>query len=329
MNLLTADFQRVAEGSAYLDQIYSMPLSLGIGIWYMYYMLGAPALVGLSIAVLYAPMTRVLFTQLTALEEKRNAISDKRVSMITELLQGIKTIKLFGWETHFLQNVDKQRENQLTYLWKAMSWWLRIGAVLSLGPMLILIIIFTTYVAVLGNKLTAEIAFTSISVFHLLRLMFEHMPGYISGFINGYVSICRIDSYLGQPQVQELEKRVARRSADTLGFESADLEWENTSGAPKDDAPKSLTAADYSEATTSVGTPDIERTGINRQQPSENTPLLAESSSRVHVVLHPSSSTTSLGHVDDMVSFSLKNIDVQFPIGGLSLVAGPTGSGKS
>ncbi|KAJ2861927.1 hypothetical protein GGI22_002326 [Coemansia erecta] len=195
--------------------------------------------------------------------------------------------------------------------------------------MLILIIIFTTYVAVLGNKLTAEIAFTSISVFQLVRIVFEHMPGFLSWTINGYASLGRIDSYLGQPQVQELEKRVAQESADALGFECADLEWEDTSGAPTDGAPKSPTAANYSEATTSVGTPDIERTEVNKQQPDENTPLLAEPSSHVHTVLHPSLSATSLGRVDDMVGFSLKNIDVQFPIGGLSLVAGPTGSGKS
>ncbi|KAJ2528487.1 hypothetical protein EV175_007452, partial [Coemansia sp. RSA 1933] len=172
--------------------------------------------------------------------------------------------------------------------------------------------------------LTAEIAFTSISVFQLVRIVFEHMPGYLSWSINAYVSLGRIDSYLGQPQVQELEKRVAQDSVDTLGFESADLEWETTRDSSnkdsKDVAPKSpLTAANYSEATTSVGTPNIEHSESNKQ-PSEITPLLAGSSSRVHVILHPSSSTESLDHEDDIVSFSLKNIDVQFPIGGLSLV---------
>ncbi|KAJ2214129.1 hypothetical protein EV179_003268 [Coemansia sp. RSA 487] len=333
MNLLTADFQRVIEVSAYLDQIYAMPLSLLIGIWYMYQMLGSAALVGLSFAAIYAPLTKIMFARLTVIEEKLNAISDKRVSMITELLQGIKAVKLFGWESRFLQNVDKQRENQLSYLWKVFTWWLRIGVVSSLGPMLILIIIFTTYVAVLGHTLTAEIAFTSISVFQLVRIVFEHMPGYLSWSINAYVSLGRIESYLGQPQVQELEKRVAEGPVNTLGFESADLEWESTEGskdAPKADAANSptATAANYSEATTSVGTPVVERTEINKQ-PSENTPLLTESSARGHVALCPSSSTTSLGHENDMVSFSLKNIDVQFPIGGLSLVSGPTGSGKS
>ncbi|KAI9501197.1 P-loop containing nucleoside triphosphate hydrolase protein, partial [Coemansia spiralis] len=251
MNLLTADFQRVTEVSAYLDNIYAMPLSLIIGIWYMYQMLGVSALVGLSLACVYAPLSKILFTRLTALEEKLNAVSDERVSMITELLQGIKAVKLFGWESRFVDNVDAQRERHLKYLWKVNVWWVR--------PMLILIVIFATYVAAFGNKLTAEIAFTSISVFQLVRIVFEHMPGYLSWVINGYVSLCRIDSYLGQPQ---------------------------------------------------------------------ETPLLA-GSSHPHVVLSTNASTTSLSHQDDPVAFSLKNIDIQFPIGGLSIVAGPTGSGKS
>ncbi|KAJ2762341.1 hypothetical protein H4S06_000713 [Coemansia sp. BCRC 34490] len=344
MNLLTADFQRVTEVSAYLDNVYAMPLSLVIGIWYMYRMLGVSSLVGLSIAVVYAPLSKALFKRLTDIEERLNALSDKRVAMITELLQGIRAVKLFGWESHFVDKVDRQREHQLSYLWLVISWWLRIGVVSSLGPMLILIVIFTTYVAVLGNTLTAEIAFTSISVFQLVRIVFEHMPGYLSWAINGYVSLGRIDSYLGQPQVQELEKRVGPSSgadagADALGFEAADLAWDEASDSSKQRAKSAVAGGGCgpSEATTKAGTPNTEC--ANGSQPDdEATPLLGQkpSSSRPHIAISPApSSSASLARMDsdndngDIADFSLKNIDVRFPLGGLSIVAGPTGSGKS
>ncbi|KAJ2658559.1 hypothetical protein IWW48_003964 [Coemansia sp. RSA 1200] len=342
MNLLTADFQRVTEVSAYLDNVYAMPLSLVIGIWYMYRMLGVSSLVGLSIAVVYAPLSKALFTRLTDIEERLNALSDKRVAMITELLQGIRAVKLFGWESHFVDKVDRQREHQLSYLWLVISWWLRIGVVSSLGPMMILIVIFTTYVAVLGNTLTAEIAFTSISVFQLVRIVFEHMPGYLSWAINGYVSLGRIDSYLGQPQVQELEKRVVPGAgADALGFEGADLAWDEglASSERRSKSAASSTAAGGgpSEATTKAGTPNTEC--ANGSQPDdESAPLLGQkpASPRPHTAPSPApSSSASLARIDndndngDIADFSLKSLDVRFPLGGLSIVAGPTGSGKS
>ncbi|KAI9506406.1 P-loop containing nucleoside triphosphate hydrolase protein [Coemansia spiralis] len=265
MNLLTADFQRVSEAFTYLNNIYLMPWNLGIGIWYMYQMLGVSALVGLALACVYALLSKFFFTHLSTMEEKLNAVSDERISKITELLQGIKAVKLFGWGSRFTDNVDAQREQHLKYLWKITLWRIYNGIVLSLGPMLILIVIFITYVAVFGNKLTAEVAFTSISVFQLIQVVFERMPKYLNFAINGYVSFGRIESYLGQPQIQDLEKRVALELGDTLGFECADLEWER--------------AEDTDDS--------------------------------------------------DLMAFSLKDIDVQFPIGGLSIVAGPTGSGKS
>ncbi|KAI9504890.1 P-loop containing nucleoside triphosphate hydrolase protein [Coemansia spiralis] len=270
MNLLTTDFQRVVEVTAYLTSIYSQPLTLIIGIWYMYQLIGVSALVGLSLACVYVPLSKMLVNRLAALEEELNAISDERVSMITEVLQGIKAVKLFGWESRFVSIIAAQREYHLKYLWKMAMWQFRIGIATSLGPMLILLVIFTTYVVVLDNKLTAEVAFASISVFQLVRIVFERMPEYLNWAINGYVSLCRIDSYLGQPQAQDLEKRVALEFSDALGFECADLEWESPEGA-KDNSP----------------------------------------------------------HQDDLTAFSLKNIDIQFPIDGLSIVAGPTGSGKS
>ncbi|KAJ2610689.1 hypothetical protein EV177_003849, partial [Coemansia sp. RSA 1804] len=44
MNLMTADFERLAKLSIYLDQMYSYSLTLAIGIWYMYRLLGVSAL---------------------------------------------------------------------------------------------------------------------------------------------------------------------------------------------------------------------------------------------------------------------------------------------
>ncbi|KAJ2332960.1 Transporter of the ATP-binding cassette (ABC), partial [Coemansia sp. RSA 2673] len=206
MNLLTADFSRVTEVASYLDNVYSMPLELFIGIWYMYMLLGMSALIGLSMAVVYFPLSKMLFQYVTKVEQKLTSLSDERVTVITELLQGIKAVKLFGWESRFLE------------------------------------------------MLTAEIAFTSISVFAIIRMVFEHLPGFLSWAIGGYVSLGRIDAYLGQPQVQDLESRVAPAAAataatyakfdgsgdligdeDLLGFEDADLEWERPDDAAKPD----------------------------------------------------------------------------------------------
>ncbi|KAJ2769478.1 hypothetical protein GGI18_005391, partial [Coemansia linderi] len=228
MNLLTADFSKVAEVSAYLDNLYALPLMLFLGIWYMYVLLGVSALVGLSLSVLYIPLSKVLFKHLAKVEEKLTSLSDERVTVITELLQGIKAVKLFGWESRFLEMVDEKRKHQLKYQWRLLLAWVHVNIASSLAPMLVLVVIFVVYIIGFGNRLTAEIAFTTISVFQLIRIVFEHLPGIMNWAVGGYVALGRIDSYLGQPQVQDLEKRVAYTDSDRdeLGFESADLEWE-------------------------------------------------------------------------------------------------------
>ncbi|KAJ2733124.1 hypothetical protein IW152_003281 [Coemansia sp. BCRC 34962] len=325
MNLLTADFSRVAEVSAYLDNVYALPLMLFIGIWYMYMLLGVSALVGLSMSVLYIPLSKMLFEYLTKVEKKLTSLSDERVTVITELLQGIKAVKLFGWESRFLEMVDERRERQIKYMWKLLLAWIRVNIASSLAPMLILVVIFVVYIIGFGNRITAEIAFTTISVFQLIRIVFEHLPGFLNWVIGGYVALGRIDSYLGQPQVQDLEKRVAYTDSDRneLGFESADLEWESPSTNVKPDngiavAGKNVASVDTSDAT-------------------EHTPLLADSAAAaatLHTQAACSSANESYASLDrddgdDLVRFALKDIDVRFPHGVLSVVAGPTGSGKS
>ncbi|KAJ2808508.1 hypothetical protein H4R20_000852 [Coemansia guatemalensis] len=303
MNLLTADFQRVSEVASYLHEMHMLPLQLAIGVWYIYTLLGVSALVGLSICVVYLPLSKMLFQRLTKIENKLNAISDERVTEITELLQGIKAIKLFGWESRFTEKIDERRERQLAQQWRLVYEWVKIAIASTLLPMLVLVLSFAAYTMVFGHTLTAEIAFTSVSVFQILRTTLEYLPGHLTWGVSGYVSLNRIGSYLSQPEVQSLESRVQpTEGTEVLGFANADLEWESAEPEDKSAATEELSASSESEVPA-----------------TEQTPLLGSGNG----------SSDTLGSVDGKAPFALRDIDVQFPAGGLSVVAGATGSGKS
>ncbi|KAJ2397232.1 hypothetical protein GGI23_003613, partial [Coemansia sp. RSA 2559] len=270
------------------------------------------------VAVAYIPLSKMMFVHFGKLTQWQSAASDKRIAAITELMQGIKAVKLFGWESRFLEKIDEKREEQLGYAWKVFLWSTGISASASLNPILILVVIFTSYVVVFGNTLNAEVAFTSIAVFQMLQSVVRFLPGYINFGVGGYVALKRIDSYLKQPHVQALEERTAEQTfGDELGFDCADLEWNSANNTNN----KSSTTVSDPNATTKANT-------NAENQETEATPLLA-GTSQAQTTLSVRSSATRISDQDDNFSFSLKDIDVKFPLGGLSIIAGPTGSGKS
>ncbi|KAJ2847747.1 hypothetical protein GGI22_005894, partial [Coemansia erecta] len=133
-------------------------------------------------------------------------MSDKRISMITEAIQGIRAIKLFGWESRFMKNIAEQHNKQLKYAWKIFSWRVVITIVSELMPVFVFILILYMYTIVFGNKLTAEIAFTSLSVFHTVYYAVLQVEHYFTNFTDIFVSIDRMNTYLGGLHIQDLEE---------------------------------------------------------------------------------------------------------------------------
>ncbi|KAJ2567621.1 Transporter of the ATP-binding cassette (ABC) [Coemansia sp. RSA 1813] len=138
INLLTTDIGRITELASHIDDIYRTPLKLCIGIWYIYKLLGISAIIGLSFSVVYFPITNMLYSRMTKMWEKLSSLNDKRVTAVTDVLQGIKAIKLFGWESRFVKKVDESRERQLEYSWNILLWQILLGSVSSLSPSFIL-----------------------------------------------------------------------------------------------------------------------------------------------------------------------------------------------
>ncbi|KAJ2611751.1 hypothetical protein EV177_003333 [Coemansia sp. RSA 1804] len=170
---------------------------------------------------------------------------------------------------------------------------------------------FTSYVVAFGNTLDAETAFTSIVVFQMVRTVMHGIPKYLNDLIGAYVSTTRIDSYLDQPQIQDLENRTnIDVMGDKLGFNSADLEWISP------------------DSTNSTSVPTITGSDIDNQT-AERTPLITQTSTNTQTAMHARHPVSQIPNQRNIERFSLKDIDVMFPLGQLSIVAGPTGSGKS
>ncbi|KAJ2210258.1 hypothetical protein EV179_006359, partial [Coemansia sp. RSA 487] len=118
------------------------------------------------------------------------------------------------------------------------------------------------------------------------------------------------------PQVQDLEERMpAQTISDELGFDCADLEWDSFE-TTKDTVDIDSIAIKNADS------------AVDSSQTTEITPLLA-GISQTQTTLSVRPSATQITDQEDASRFSLKGVDVRFPLGGLSIVAGPTGSGKS
>ncbi|KAJ1791653.1 hypothetical protein LPJ59_004956, partial [Coemansia sp. RSA 2399] len=241
-------------------------------------------------------------------------MSDKRISMITEAIQEIRAVKLFGWESRFMKNIAEQHNKQLKYTWIVFAWRVVISVSSEMMPVAVFVLILYLHTIVFGNKLTAEIAFTSLSVFRTVYHGMFRVQDYFTSLTDIFVSIDRISTYLGSSHIQDLEERVTLNTKNILGFESADLEWVS----PEEKTNDSTTEGAVASSASTVKSPA-----------TEQTPLLSGEPSTTQIARTADGSSVSLTKLNEVTPFSLKNIDVRFPTGGFSIVAGPTGSGKS
>ncbi|KAJ2364717.1 Transporter of the ATP-binding cassette (ABC), partial [Coemansia sp. RSA 2607] len=158
-NMLTSDLESVSHIASYLDELYTLPIGFVLGAWYLHRLLGTAALIGLSATAAYYPLTRLLVRHLVRLQRKLMALDDERVTMITEVFQGIRAVKLFGWQTRFVARVGAKRDEEIAAYWRLVLLQLPVSFVRVLITSLILVGILAIHTLGFGGQLTADIVF--------------------------------------------------------------------------------------------------------------------------------------------------------------------------
>ncbi|XP_039477578.1 canalicular multispecific organic anion transporter 1-like isoform X2 [Oreochromis aureus] len=197
VNLMSADAQRFNDVTTSIHLLWSCPLQIIISIVFLWLELGPSVLAGLGVMVLIIPTNALIATKARKLQIENMKFKDKRMKIMNEILNGIKILKLYAWEPSFQKQVEDIRGEELKVMKKFA--YLHSFSILTSCciPALVSLATFAIFVSVSkDNVLTAEKAFTSISLFNILRAPLAMLPMLIASVVQTAVSKKRLEKFL-------------------------------------------------------------------------------------------------------------------------------------
>ncbi|OJA09234.1 hypothetical protein AZE42_11223 [Rhizopogon vesiculosus] len=107
MTLMTTDVDRVAEISFHLFAITDSPIEIVVGTALLYSMLGVSCFIGLAVLCLFLPLNHFAGKVVINAQDNLMKARDERVSLMNEILGGIRMLKFMAWERSFEKRVMK------------------------------------------------------------------------------------------------------------------------------------------------------------------------------------------------------------------------------
>ena len=99
----TADHERIQDSVVNGCLFIGTPFMFLLSIVYSIYLVGPSALVGSIVILLFYPIMGVIASATAKLRLKVVTITDKRVTMMGEIINSMRLIKMYAWEIPFMK----------------------------------------------------------------------------------------------------------------------------------------------------------------------------------------------------------------------------------
>uniref|UniRef100_A0A672I9F9 ABC-type glutathione-S-conjugate transporter n=1 Tax=Salarias fasciatus TaxID=181472 RepID=A0A672I9F9_SALFA len=222
VNLISTDAQRFSDLTSFIHLLWSCPLQIIISIAFLWIELGPAALAGRTVVVLMVPINVLLADKARQYQMENMKFKDDRLKVMNEMLNGIKILKLYAWEPSFQAQAEDIREKELKVMTK-FSYLSSVSTfLLTCAPALVCLVSFAVFVGVSpDNMLTAEKAFTSISLFNILQFPLAMLPMIIASIVLAlYLYICVLSFCLSETAVSVCDGTFAwERDAEPVSLE--------------------------------------------------------------------------------------------------------------
>ncbi|KAJ7725290.1 hypothetical protein DFH07DRAFT_970902 [Mycena maculata] len=304
-NLMSNDAEDISFIVATLQFLYGAPFEIGIGSVFLYQLLGWSAFAGFGVFIVCWPLNSYITSQRFVISKERSKAKDKRMAVLDELISSVKFIKFFAWEERWIDRAMAARQEEMRWMVKSNISSIFFSLLWGFAPISLSLVSFFTYIW-LGNELTVGTAFTAIALFSMIRAPLNTVPTYLVHVIQARVGLNRIAVYLAEDEVSPQVSSLKQDSSDPaysapenkgLGLENASFKWNEVEVEKEDSVPSKAPESNAQSASSSlVDVSTVVDSDIGEPQAHR---------------------------------FELKDISVLFPEGQLSVITGPTASGKT
>ncbi|KAJ6893400.1 ABC transporter C family member 12-like isoform X3 [Populus alba x Populus x berolinensis] len=229
-NMITTDADALQQICLLLHGLWSAPFCITMSMVLLYQQLGVASLFGSLVLVIMVPTQAILLNRMTRLTKEGLHRTDKRVSLMNEILAAMDTVKCYAWEKSFQFRVQSVRNDELSLFRSAQLLFAFNSFMVNSIPVVVTLVSFGTFTS-LGGDLTPAKAFTSLSLFQVLRYPLNMLPNLLSQVVNANISLQRLEElFLAEERIlapnPPLERGIPAISIENGNF-SWDLKLEN------------------------------------------------------------------------------------------------------
>ncbi|KAH3663902.1 hypothetical protein WICMUC_005892 [Wickerhamomyces mucosus] len=203
VNLMSVDTQRLQDLTSWGTIIYSGPFQLIICLYSLYDLLGNSMWVGIILMIILIPINSLIMATMKSLQKIQMKNKDERTRVISEILNNIKSLKLYGWETPYKEKLNYVRnEKELKNLRKMNLVQAIASFQFNVAPFLVSCSTFATFVYTQDRPLSSDLVFPALTLFNLLSFPLAVIPMAIASWVEAQVAIGRLSSFLTSDELQ-------------------------------------------------------------------------------------------------------------------------------
>ena len=231
INNISVDIGQINGLFLMLGDYAAAPIKLIVCLVALYKFFKAASFFGLGAALLSVPL--VTLVNATVITSYKQMMKDKddRTTLITEIINLAKSIKLYSWEKPMLERLSHVRNNRELRNLKL------IGVIIALAqflwtcvPFIISCACFAAFTWLYSIPLTPEIVFPALSLFGLLMEPMMIIPNLVVSVVETKVSLGRLTELLTLEEISpdqngKIKRELVPKGEYSVKIEKANFVW--------------------------------------------------------------------------------------------------------
>jgi len=170
MNLVSNDVERFIGAALFGSYIVWGPVIGIAGLIVGIQLIGPAFAAGIGLLIgIFVPLQFYLSHKFARLRSKVATLTDTRVTLLSQAINGVRVMKMSGWETQFEERIAQIRKQEITQIQKANRLKAWNEAIYYAVSVVVSATIFVVHVAS-GGYLTPRSVFTTITLVNAMQL---------------------------------------------------------------------------------------------------------------------------------------------------------------